>query len=92
MNHFTFNGLTALPDWLTLSKLTLLPKNEQNHAAKNYMSIACLNITYKLYRNCVNSFLEHHCRTNNIITIEQAGGNEGNLGTLEQMLINKESL
>ena len=72
-----FEGLTTLPDWLTLAKTILLPKNEHTQAAKNYRPIACLNLTYKLYTSCLNNFLEHHCRINNIITVEQAGGKKG---------------
>ena len=88
----TFEGLTTLPDWLTLAKTILLPKNEHAQAAKNYRPIACLNLTYKLYTSCLNNFLEHHCRINNIITVEQAGGKKGIWGTTEQLLINKSIL
>ena len=85
----TFEGLTTLPDWLTLAKTILLPKNEHTQAAKNSRPFACLNLTYKLYTSCLNNFLEHHCRINNIITVEQAGGKKGIWGTTEQLLINK---
>ena len=37
----TFEGSTTLPDWLTLMKTILLPKNEYNHAAKK-LSTNCL--------------------------------------------------
>ena len=67
----------TLLDWLTFAKTTLLPKNEKTQAAKNYRRMACLNITYDLYTSCLNSFLEHHSQTNNIIIMEQAGGKEG---------------
>ena len=88
----TFKGSTTLPDWLTLAKTILLLKNEHTQAAKNYQPIACLNLTYKLYTSCLNIFLEHHCRTNSIITTEQAGGKKGIWGTTEQLLINKNIL
>ena len=88
----TFKGSTTLPDWLTLAKTILLLKNEHTQAAKNYQQIACLNLTYKLYTSCLNIFLEHHCRTNSIITTEQAGGKKGIWGTTEQLLINKNIL
>ena len=87
-----FEGLTTLPDWLTLAKTILLPKNGHTQAAKNYRPITCLNLTYKLYTSCLNNFLEHHCRINNIITVEQAGGKKGIWGTTEQVLINKSIL
>ena len=88
----TFEGSTTLPDWLTLTKTILLQKNEHTHAAKNYRPIVCLNLTYKLYTSCLNNFLEHHCRTNSIITTEQAGGKKGKWGTTEKLLINKNIL
>ena len=47
---------------------------------------------FKLYTSCLNNFLEHHCRINNIITVEQAGGKKGIWGTTEQLLINKNIL
>ena len=70
----TFEGSATFPDWLTLAKTILLMKNEHAHAEKNYQPIACLNLTYNLYTSCLNNFVEHHCRRNSIITIEQAGG------------------
>ena len=53
----TFEGLTTLPDWLTLAKTILLPKNEHTLVAKIYRPIACLNLTYnplpnKQHYNC----------------------------------------
>ena len=92
LNQNTFQGSTTLPDWLTHPKTILLTKNEHTHAAKNYRPIACLNLTYKLYTSCLNNFLEHHCRTNSIITTEQAGGKKGIWGTTEQLLIDKNIL
>ena len=52
----------------------LLPKKLETGITKNYRSIACLNITYKLYTSLVNKFPGNRCTTNNIITMEQAGG------------------
>ena len=88
----TFQGSTTLPDWLTLPKTMLLPKNEHTHAAKNYRPIACLNLTYNLYTSFLNNFLEHHCQTNSIITTEQAGGKKGIWETIEHLLIDKNIL
>ena len=88
----TFEGSTTLPDWLILAKTILSTKNENTHAAKNYRLISCLNLTYKLYTRCLNNFLEHLCRTNSIITTEQAGGKNGTWVTTEQSLINKNIL
>ena len=43
----------------------------------------------KLYTNCINQLLQHHCDINNIVTTEQAGGKKDVWGCLEQLLINK---
>ena len=44
----TFEGPATLPDWFTLAKTMLLPKNEDTHPANNYPPITCLNLAYKL--------------------------------------------
>ena len=49
-------------------KTTLTPKNENTHIAKNYRPLACLNIIYKIYKSCLNIFLQEHCIRNNTIT------------------------
>ena len=69
-----FENNKSLPDWLVKGRAILLPKNQETGIAKNYRPIACLNITYKLYTSLLNIFLENHCITNDIITMEQAGG------------------
>ena len=68
-----FNNIETIPDWLAQAKTVLLPKNERTQEAKSYRPTACLNIMYKLYTSCLNSFLYNHCETNNIIAPEQAG-------------------
>ena len=88
----TFKGEGELPIWLATASTVLLPKNNDTHAAKNYRPIALLNIMYKLYTSCINSFLSDHLLWNNIITPEQAGGKQGVWGTTEQLLINKSIL
>ena len=87
----TFKGEGELPIWLTTASTVLLPKNNDTHVAKNYRPIALLNITYKLYTSCINSFLSDHLLRNNIITPEQVGGKQGVWRTTEQ-LINKSIL
>jgi hypothetical protein len=44
---------------------------------------------YKLYTGILNHFIEDHCITNKIITLEQAGGKKGSWGCTDQLLINK---
>ena len=90
-NLFTqsFKGELELPCWLTTASTVLQPKNNQTHIAKNYRPIALLNIMYKIYTSCLNTFLNDHLMNNNIITPEQAGGKKGVWGTTEQLLINK---
>ena len=78
-----------IPDWLVTSMTTLLPKTTETKQAKNYRPIACLNITYKLFTAILNTFLEDHCTSNDIITIEQADGKKGSWGCIDQLLVNK---
>ena len=81
-----------LANWLTLARTILLRKSQDTKNAKNYRSIACLSIVYKLYTSCLNIFLQNHCEVNNIITSEQAGGKRSVWGCTEQLLINKSIL
>ena len=37
----------------------------------------------------LNHFLDDHCTSNDIITVEQAGGKKGSWGCADQLLINK---
>ena len=85
----TQRGEIEMPAWLIRSKTILLPKNSETNQEKNYRPIACLNTTYKLYTGILNSFIQDHCTTNDIITIEQAGGKKGSWGCPDQLLINK---
>ena len=83
------NGSIAMPQWLITSKTNLIPKNADTHLVKNYRPIACQNTTYKLYTGIINQFIEDHCLSNDIITLEQAGGKKGSWGCTDQLLINK---
>ena len=78
-----------LPTWLVTSRTVITPKNADTHLEKNYRPIACLNTTYKLFTGILNTFLEDHCSSNNIIAVEQAGGKKGSWGCTDQLLINK---
>lgn len=84
-----FEGKSNIPEWLVRCKTILIPKNEDTKNPKNYRPIACLNITYKIYTGILNYFLEDHCASNHIISLEQAGGKKGSWGCLDQLLINK---
>ena len=83
------DGKLELPNWLIQCRTILLPKSTETEKAKNYRPIACLNITYKLYTGILNDFLEDHCRLNDIVAVEQAGGKRGSWGCTDQLLINK---
>ena len=78
-----------IPEWLIVSKSILLPKNKDTHMEKNYRPIACLNTMYKIYTGMLNLFIEDHCISNEVVTIEQAGGKKGSWGCSDQLLINK---
>ena len=85
----SFKKEIHIPTWLIMSKTILIPKNTNTHLEKNYRPIACLNITYKIYTSMLNHFLVDHCTSNDIITVEQAGGKKGSWGCADQLLINK---
>ena len=85
----SYNGVLELPDWLITSRTILTAKNTDTHLEKNYRQIACLNTTYKLYTSILNDILNDNCITNNVITVEQAGGKKGSWGCPDQLLINK---
>ena len=84
----TKSSETEIPDWLAISRTILQPKNTNTHMAKNYRPIACLNIMYKLYTGIINQFINEHCSSKSIITVEHAGGKRGSWGFSEQLLIN----
>ena len=44
-----YDNKKSIPDWLIKGRAILVPKNPETGISKNYSSIACLNITYKLY-------------------------------------------
>ena len=45
------------PNWLSTVCTVFLIKNTDTHIPKKYLPIACLNIFYKFYTYCTNSFL-----------------------------------
>ena len=83
------NANTSPPTWFSTAHTTLLPKNKEIDVAKNYIPIEYLNVMYKLYTSCLNSFKTDHVYRNNIITQEQAASKRGIWRTLEQLLMNK---
>ena len=82
----------TLPEWLVTGRTVLLPKSNEIIQGKNYCPIACQNIKYKLFTRMINSFITDHCTTKNIITPEQAEGEQGSCGCTDQLLINKKIL
>ena len=84
-----FSNKLEIPQWLTLVRTILQPKNKDTHETKNYRPIACENTMFKLYTGILASFVNEHCNENNVITKEQAGGKKDSWGCAEQLLINK---
>ena len=82
-------GQMQVPQWLSLTKTNLLPKNANTHKPENYRPIALQNNLYKVYTSILNHFITDHCQENNIISIEQAGGQKGSWGCTDQLLMNK---
>ena len=91
LDQFTqmFEGTRDTEERLPLCRTILMPKKNGTKLAKNYRPIACLNITYKIFTDIVYSFFEDHCTSNDIITLEQAGGKRVSWGCTDQLLINK---
>ena len=83
------NTNKSIPTWFSTAHTILIPKSKVTDIAKNYRPIACLNVMYKLFSSCLNTFITDHVYRNNIITQDQAAGKRGIWGTLEQLLINK---
>ena len=79
-------GQTQVPQWLSLTKTNLLPKNANIHKPENYRPIALQN---NLKQSILNHFITDHCRENDIISIEQAVGQKGSWGCMDQLLMNK---
>ena len=84
-----FGNNKPLLEWLVKRRTILLAKKQETEMTKTYRPVACLNITYKLYTSLLNKFLENHCITNDIITMEHAGGKKHSWGCADQLLINK---
>ena len=80
---------SPLTTWLNAAHTILLPKNTDTHIAKNYRSIACLNVMYKLYSSYINQCLMNHVYKNSIVTPEQTAGKKRIWGTVKELLINK---
>ena len=78
-----------VPDWLSLTRTTVIPKNENTCDPKNYRPIACENNQFKIYTGTIAYFLNEHCQQNNIIFPEQAANRPGSWGCIDQLLINK---
>ena len=82
-------GQMQVPQWLSLTKTNLLPKNANTHKPENYRPIALQNNLYKVYTSILNHFITDHCQENNIISIEQAAGQKGLWSCTDQLLMNK---
>lgn len=59
-----------IPIWLAIARTNLLVKNETTELADNYRSIACLDVTYKLYINLLDQFLQSHRKSYYIVSDE----------------------
>ena len=70
----TFELKNEIPDWLVLSKIILISKNNETRKAENYRPIALQSCMYKLYTGILGEFITDHCEINSIITLEQVAG------------------
>ena len=74
LSHFNIL-LTGAPIhvWFPIGRTILFPKAPDTTLPKNFRSITCLNVMYKLWTGCITELLLNHCATNNILHPAQKG-------------------
>ena len=75
------------PDWLVEGATNLLPKKEEILIPKNYRSIACLPITFKILTSIITDRLYSHLEKEAIMTLEQRGEKKDCYGCKDQLMI-----
>ena len=80
---------TEMFEWLITTKTILIAKNTETKNEQNYCPIALQNSMYKIYTGILAEFIMDHCKSNDIITEEQAAGKRGSWGCTDQLLVNK---
>ena len=79
-----------MPQSIVTGRTTLIVKNKANGASPNNLRpITCLNNIYKLLTGILANKTYNHLQYNNIIPIEQKGGQRNCRGAKDHLLINK---
>ena len=82
-------GNDPTPEWLTTGCTTLLPKSQQTNVPSKYRPITCLSTTYKLLTGLTADAIYAHLDHGNYLEGEQKGCIREQMGTKDQLLINK---
>src|SRR6266550_4391650 len=78
-----------VPEWMTVGRVILLPKNEETENPKNWRPIACLPTIYKILTSVIAEEIRDHCSKNKILTDYQRGCKKGARGCQDQLLLNR---
>ncbi len=82
-------GEEEVPEWMTIGRVILIPKNEHTENPKNWRPIACLPTMYKILTAVISEEISEHCNKNNIITDYQRGCKKGARGCQDHLLLNR---
>lgn len=77
----------TLPEFLTIGKTYIKPKNNETTNPSNYRPITCLPTLYKIITSTISSKIETHLTQQNVITDEQKGCKKNSQGCKEQLII-----
>ena len=79
-----------IPDWMLKGKTTLIQKKPTDEfQVGNYRPITCLLNFWKLLSSCISESIYSHFSSENIFPFEQKGCIKRTLGTVDQLLIDK---
>lgn len=81
------NQPQKLPEFLTIGKTYIKPKNNQTTNPSNYRPITCLPTLYKIITSSICNKIDFHLTQQNIITNEQKGCKKNSKGCKEQLII-----
>ena len=70
-------------------QICIVAKTEDLSPEGDYRPITCLNTSYKIYTGMMGRYMKEHAESNNIWDEGQLGAMDGELGTVDQLLIDK---
>jgi hypothetical protein len=77
------------PEWLMSGVTLLTTKNENTEKPKNYRTITCLPMIYKLIKSIISRQMQKYIDDQNLMPKEQKGCCRGSKGCRVQLLISK---